>query len=57
MEPGDLFFALPGGRFDGHTFLQQAADKGAGAVVVERKRVPAAWSGCAMIMRSVSRGK
>jgi len=48
-QAGDLFFALPGGRFDGHDFLRQAAEKGAGAVVVERKRVPAAWSGCAMI--------
>jgi UDP-N-acetylmuramoyl-tripeptide--D-alanyl-D-alanine ligase len=49
MQVGDLFFALPGGRFDGHAFLRQAAEKGAGAVVVERKRVPAGWSGCAMI--------
>jgi UDP-N-acetylmuramoyl-tripeptide--D-alanyl-D-alanine ligase len=44
-----LFFALPGGRFDGHDFLRQAAKQGAGAVVVERKRVPAGWSGCAII--------
>jgi UDP-N-acetylmuramoyl-tripeptide--D-alanyl-D-alanine ligase len=49
MQAGDLFFALPGGRFDGHDFLRQAAEKGAGAVVVERKRVPAGWSGCPMI--------
>jgi UDP-N-acetylmuramoyl-tripeptide--D-alanyl-D-alanine ligase len=49
MQAGDLFFALPGGRFDGHAFVRQAAEKGAGAVVVERKRVPAGWSGCAMI--------
>ena len=44
-QAGDLFFALPGGRFDGHDFLRQAAEQGAGAVVVERKRVPAGWSG------------
>jgi UDP-N-acetylmuramoyl-tripeptide--D-alanyl-D-alanine ligase len=49
VQAGDLFFALPGGRFDGHDFLRQAAEKGAGAVVVERRRVPAGWSGCAMI--------
>ena len=48
-QAGDLFFALPGGRFDGHDFLRQAAEHGAGAVVVERKRVPAGWSGCPMI--------
>ncbi len=48
-KAGDLFFALRGGRFDGHDFLQEAAEKGAGAVVVERGRVPANWIGCAMI--------
>ena len=50
VQAGDLFFALPGGRFDGHDFLRQAAEKGAGAVVVERRRVPAGWSGCAMVV-------
>jgi len=50
VQAGDLFFALAGGRFDGHDFLRQAADKGAGAVVVERKRVPTDWSGCAMVV-------
>ena len=48
-QAGDLFIALAGGRFDGHDFLRQAAERGAGALVVERKRVPAGWSGCAMI--------
>jgi UDP-N-acetylmuramoyl-tripeptide--D-alanyl-D-alanine ligase len=48
-QPGDLFFALPGGRFDGHDFLQEAARRGAGAVVAERKRVPANWSGSPLI--------
>ena len=36
-QAGDLFFALPGERFDGHDFLREAAEKGAGAVVVERR--------------------
>ena len=49
VKAGDLFFALRGGRFDGHDFLREAAEKGAGAVVVERGRVPANWIGCAMI--------
>ena len=49
VKAGDLFFALAGGRFDGHDFLRQTAEKGAGAVVVDHKRVPAGWSGCAMI--------
>src|ERR1039457_4332423 len=54
-QAGDLFFALAGEQFDGHDFLRQVAEKGAGAVVVERKRVPAGWSGCAMIAVENSR--
>ena len=49
MQAGDLFFAVPGERFDGHDFVRQAAEKGAVAVVVDRKRVPADWTGCALI--------
>ena len=34
--PGDLFFALPGNKVDGHAFLQEAVSKGAvGAIVHE----------------------
>src|SRR5215831_2488947 len=36
LKPGELFFAIKGPRFDGHDFLQQAFDKKAAAVVVER---------------------
>jgi UDP-N-acetylmuramoyl-tripeptide--D-alanyl-D-alanine ligase len=41
VQAGDVFFALPGERFDGHNFLAEAAGKGAAAVVVERHRLPA----------------
>lgn len=34
VKPGDLFFALPGNRTNGHTFLSQAASQGAAAAVV-----------------------
>lgn len=34
VVPGQLFFALEGERFDGHEFLQQAAQSGAAALVV-----------------------
>jgi UDP-N-acetylmuramoyl-tripeptide--D-alanyl-D-alanine ligase len=36
LAPGELFVALAGERFDAHTFLGQARDKGAGAAVVRR---------------------
>jgi len=34
LEAGQLFVALRGPRFDGHKFLQEAADRGAAAAVV-----------------------
>jgi UDP-N-acetylmuramoyl-tripeptide--D-alanyl-D-alanine ligase len=39
IRKGDLFFALPGTRCDGHEFAVEAFTKGASAVVVER-RIP-----------------
>jgi UDP-N-acetylmuramoyl-tripeptide--D-alanyl-D-alanine ligase len=34
IQPGDLFVALKGERFDGHSYAQQALDQGAVAVLV-----------------------
>src|SRR5438270_9312104 len=34
VEPGQLFVALSGDRFDGHDFLADAVSRGAAAVVV-----------------------
>src|SRR5579872_4031833 len=48
-QAGDLFFALPGDRFDGHDFLSEVTNKGAAAVVVERTKAPAGLGGCAVI--------
>src|SRR4051794_17630749 len=36
IEPGDLFVALIGERFDAHDYLQSAVEKGATGVVVSR---------------------
>ncbi len=36
VQPGDLFVALVGEHVDGHRFLEQAAERGAAAAVVER---------------------
>ncbi|MBW3697131.1 UDP-N-acetylmuramoyl-tripeptide--D-alanyl-D-alanine ligase [Vibrio sp. T187] len=37
VEPGALFIALVGERFDAHDFCQQAAESGASALLVERE--------------------
>jgi UDP-N-acetylmuramoyl-L-alanyl-D-glutamate--2,6-diaminopimelate ligase len=37
VEPGTLFFAVPGGHVDGHDFVPQAVEGGALAVVVEHE--------------------
>jgi UDP-N-acetylmuramoyl-tripeptide--D-alanyl-D-alanine ligase len=38
LNPGDLFFALAGDRFDGHDYVQAALEKGAVAAVVQSGR-------------------
>jgi UDP-N-acetylmuramoyl-tripeptide--D-alanyl-D-alanine ligase len=37
VEPGDLFLALPGERFDGHDFVAEALARGALGVVLSRE--------------------
>src|SRR5262245_51704872 len=36
VQQGDLFFALPGNRVNGHSFIREAAEKGAVGVVVRQ---------------------
>jgi UDP-N-acetylmuramoyl-tripeptide--D-alanyl-D-alanine ligase len=36
VQPGELFFAVKGERFDGHDFVEQALSRGAIAAVVEK---------------------
>ncbi len=36
LQPGELFVALHGERFDGHTFLKQVSQKGAACALVDR---------------------
>jgi UDP-N-acetylmuramoyl-tripeptide--D-alanyl-D-alanine ligase len=38
LNPGDLFIALPGERFDGHDYVQAALEKGAVAAIVQADR-------------------
>lgn len=35
VNPGDLFFALPGAKDDGHSFLEEVSRKGASGLVVK----------------------
>lgn len=37
VQPGDAFFCIVGQTVDGHTFAQEAIDRGASAIVAERK--------------------
>jgi len=39
LNPGDVFFAIRGERFDGHDFVAAALERGACAAVVARDRV------------------
>lgn len=48
-QPGDLFIALAGEKFDGHDFLAEVARREVAAVVVEKARLPVLPLGCAVI--------
>ncbi|MEY4711538.1 MAG: UDP-N-acetylmuramoyl-tripeptide--D-alanyl-D-alanine ligase [Pseudomonadota bacterium] len=45
LQPGDLFVALRGERFDGNDLIADALARGAAAVVAHRGRIPAGASG------------
>ncbi len=40
IQPGELFIALQGDSFDGHIFVRQALEKGAGAVLTHKQMGP-----------------
>lgn len=40
LQPGEIFVALTGERFDGHDFVEGARERGAAAAVVEERQVP-----------------
>lgn len=48
-QPGNLFIALRGERFDGHDFLTKAVARGAVCVVVEKRWVDANGTLCASL--------
>ena len=51
VEPGQVFFALPGERADGHAFLADAIERGAAALVVTRPVPDSAALGDVTIVR------
>lgn len=40
IRPGELFIAIQGDNFDGHIFVRQALEKGAGAVMTHKQMGP-----------------
>jgi UDP-N-acetylmuramoyl-tripeptide--D-alanyl-D-alanine ligase len=48
VQPGDVFFALSGERFDAHSFLPEVVRRAA-AVVVAKASPPIAYGDCAVI--------
>ena len=54
VERDFVFFAVPGAQTDGHEFIRDALERGAAAVVVERKIAPQT-EGASIRVRSVRR--
>lgn len=48
-QPGDLFIALAGERFDAHEFLPDVIERGVAAVMIDAKKIPAELPKCAVI--------
>lgn len=51
LQPGDLFVAITGDRFDGEDFVARALDSGAGAVLTAREWEPSLMGGDGAIIR------
>lgn len=49
LQGGELYIALVGDRFDGHDYVQQAAEKGAAAVMVQRTPELPVPESCAVV--------
>lgn len=49
-QPGDVFFAIRGDRFDGHDFISDVASKGVATLVVDHGRQPVNPGSAAVIV-------
>jgi len=45
IEPGDLFIAFKGNKFDGHDFVKSAISKGAGGIIVSDLKLAKKYNG------------
>ncbi len=54
-QPGDLFVALAGERFDGHDFLQDVFQKGAAAALIQKNKCSEAPPGKPLVVVSDTR--
>ena len=54
VHPGDLFFALSGESTDGHLYIKQALEKGAGGIVASCSKIPPEWLSCKIPLIAVS---
>jgi len=54
INPGELFFAIKGPRFDGHQFVEQAFQKKAAAIVVEERGLKPATTESADVVAGFS---
>lgn len=57
LQPGDLFVALQGDRFDANDFIGEARDKGAVAAIAHRGRLPAGFPGIEVEDSKLALGK
>jgi len=55
VQPGDLFVALTGPRFDGHSFVSEAVSRGATAALLNRNKAPSNPIGCAVLLADDTR--
>ncbi|MSR42486.1 MAG: UDP-N-acetylmuramoyl-tripeptide--D-alanyl-D-alanine ligase [Pedosphaera sp.] len=50
VQADDLFIAIAGERFDGHSFVNEAAIKSVAAVMIERSKAPVPFPPCAVVL-------
>ena len=55
VQPGDLFVALAGERFDAHNFLDDVSAKKVAAIIAEKAKVPPGFAGSVVLVENTRR--